>query len=397
MNLKLGTTPVHTPLTLDLEALRTHAVVLGTTGSGKTGMLVGLAEELAMSKVPTVLIDIKGDLANIALQTDPAVAEKLAVRLLTPGAEFGQSINAFSNLNDMSKLTQTVTSILKMVNVESDPIKSSMHSFVSMLIKANAKSRRFSLVDLIEEIQEPPFNVMGAMDLDDVVSPRSRRDLAAKLNNLLVSPSFSAWRKGIALSLEALTAQRRDGRTPVTVFSVAHLVDDSERNFAISMFLDELLSWTRSLEGTDDLRCAVIIDECYGLMPPAPANPATKKPILTMLKQARAFGVGMILATQNPMDVDYKGMSNCETWIVGRLQTANDRRRVVEAVSSLGYDRKEIEDKIGSLQKRQFLLARPKGATVFNSRTVSAQLTGPLTEAYVNKMYAAELLVRDKC
>ena len=397
MNLKLGTTPIHTPLTLDKEALRTHAVVLGTTGSGKTGMLVGLAEELATNQIPTILVDIKGDLANIALQADPAIADKLAVRYLTPGGSAGQGINAFSNLNDPEKIHQTVTNLLKMINVESDPVKSSMHSFLSLILKCNARCRKFGLVDLIEEIQDPPFNLMGAMRLDDVVSKRARKDVAAKLNNLLVSPSFSAWRKGISLSLSSLLRKRADSRTPVTVYSVAHLVDDRERTFAISMFLEELLSWTRGLEGTDDLRAAVIIDECYGLMPPSPANPATKKPILTMLKQARAFGVGMILATQNPMDVDYKGMSNCETWIVGRLQTANDRRRVVEAVTSLGYDRKEIETKVGSLQKRQFLLARPKGVTTFNSRTVSADLVGPLTDSQVSKMYEAGFLVRDKC
>ena len=116
----------------------------------------------------------------------------------------------------------------------------------------------------------------------------------------------------------------------------------------VTLVLSKLVTWMRGLPGTSDLRALVYMDEVFGFVPPTAAPPA-KKPILTILKQARAFGVGMVLATQNPVDLDYKAMSNAGTWLVGRLQTERDKERVLEGLRSAagGTDVATLDEAIG--------------------------------------------------
>lgn len=371
-------------LNLTSESLRDHVAVVGMTGSGKTGAILTLAEEAAAGGIPVILIDIKGDLGNIA----NVKSENVAFRYVSPGAYHGESVNLLSTMRDPDLITPTVTALLKLTGAETDPLRSPEHAFLSVLLKElHELSGPPSLVDLILGIIDPPFDTIGAMDLKQVISLNARLKIAGALNTVLVAPSFEPWQYGISLDIPKLI-ERDDGRTPVVVYSVAHLIEESERTFAIAAFMDALVSYMRTLDGNDDLRCMVIVDECYGLLPPHPYNPPTKRPIVTLLKQARAVGISMVLATQNPVDIDYKALSNCGTWLVGRLQTARDRKRVVEAVCATGfYSADAIDKQVGSLDKREFLLIRSSKVFQFRTRDVSCKLSGPMTPNSVRDAY----------
>lgn len=368
------------PVGLLPSALRTHATIVGMTGSGKTGLVLGITEELVRNRVPVVCLDIKGDLANIFLQSDPAALALMKPRIITPGASHGEPVNITSGFNNPDRVSEAVTALLELMDVPSDPLKSKQHAFITaILLRRHKKRQRCQLVDLVMAVQEPPFLKIGVMDLDKVISPSIRQNLASKLNNILAAPSFKHWREGIALDVAELTAAD-PVRTPVIIYSVAHLTNDDERMFAISLLLEEMVAYMRKCDGTEDLRAAFIVDECFGLMSPR-GNGPTKKALLTLLKQGRSVGLGMILATQNPMDLDYMGMANCGTWITGRLQTTNDRRRLVEGIcnSVPGIEKKALTEQIGGLKARHFLMARDGQLDPFVSRNTGCELRGPMT------------------
>jgi hypothetical protein len=393
-NIRLGTLLTGDPCLLPKDALMTHAAVLGMTGSGKTGLLLGMTEELIYRRIPVVMVDIKGDMINLALKSK--LLDKMAIRCLTPGALHGESVDVFADLSDKDKVTTAATSLLKMVGEDYDPLKSNAHSYLcTILEKRHAKNLPCSIVKLIHAVQDPGFAHLGAMDLDFAFTKRSRTKLARSLNNLLVAPSFRKWREGVALSLRELLTPRPDGKVPVIVYSVAHLVNQDEQSFAIQLLLEEVLPWMRRQGGSTKLRTALVIDECVGLMPPHPRNPPTKTPLLLLLKQGRAFGLGVVLASQNPVDLDYKGMSNCATWMVGRLQMGKDKARIVANVcSSSPVSHADMELKIGRLQPRQFVLAQTSSSRIFDTRDVGCELAGPLTPDEIAAMYTRGELVR---
>jgi len=390
--LHLGTYLTGTPCLLPADDLMTHAAVLGMTGSGKTGLLLGMTEELIQRQIPVVLVDIKGDMINVARQSP--LLDVMAVRCLTPGGSHGELVDVFADLNDRDKVTSAATALLKMVGEDHDPIKSNAHSYLcTILEKRHDRGQPCTIMSLIHAVQDPPFAHLGAMDLDFAFTKRSRTKLARALNNLLVAPSFRLWREGVALALDELLAPRADTKVPVIVYSVAHLVNQDEQNFAIQLLLDEVLPWMRRRGGSTKLRAALIIDECVGLMPPHPRNPPTKTPLLMLLKQARAFGLGVVLASQNPVDLDYKGMSNCATWMVGRLQMGKDKARIVANVCSASpVSHSDMEIKIGRLQGRQFILARTSGSHIFDTRDVGCQLAGPQTPSDIETLYTSKSL-----
>lgn len=395
INLGTRTTPQgeQYPVALKASALTTHATIVGATGSGKSGLIIGMIEEMVRLGVPTFVCDIKGDIANIAIQPeDSEVRQKMAIRFLTPGGSHGEAVNIFSGIENPDRITSTVTTIFKLMNTKAD-VASTQHAFLSRIIQERLRARKpCTIVDVLNDVADPPFEYLGILPLEEVFPKQSRGKLAAKLNNLLAAPSFQAWREGVAINIPQLL-KCESGRIPVVVYSVAHLVDDAERNFAISMFLEEMLSWMRTLPGTKDLKTCLLMDEMYGVMPPHPANPPTKRPLLTMLKQARAHGLGVVICSQNPMDLDYKGMSNAQTWLVGRLQTANDRARVVNGIcASTPADSRVVEASIARLQPRQFLLVRPSGTAVFTSRDCSAELRGPMSPIEIKKLFSIGLI-----
>jgi len=389
------------PVSLKASALTTHACVVGATGSGKTGLIIGIIEDLVRLGVPVAAIDIKGDLANLALQPDGEVRDKMAIRFLTPGADHGESVNIFSGIANPDRISSTVSTLCKMIGTEHDPLRSKPHAFISNIIQWRLRANKpVTIIDIMQDITDPPFEYLGVLPLEDVFPATSRGKLAAKLNNVVAAPSFQSWREGIDIDIDKLF-RAQTGKTPVVIFSVAHLVDDSERIFAISMFLEELVSWMRKQPGTNDLKSCLLLDEMYGVMPPHPANPPTKKPLLTMLKQGRAHGLGVVFCSQNPMDLDYKGMSNAQTWLVGRLQTERDRDRVVGGISAAtAQDERLMGASIARLQQRQFLVVRPSGTAIFTTKDTSATLQGPMSPQEIRFLFqtgvAEELGTMDK-
>ncbi|MEI8256759.1 MAG: ATP-binding protein, partial [Deltaproteobacteria bacterium] len=291
-----------------------------------------------------------------------------------------------------SALGAAVSLLLRLVGRDHDPARSREHVLLSLLAERRLRSGADSTLEaLIEDLEHPPIAEVGAMDLDAFLSKRDRRDLAGALNALLASPTFSSWRRGADMNVGEWMAARPDGRTPATIVSVAHL-DDDERMLVLGMVLEEVLGWVRGLSGTSALRGLVVFDEVYGFVPPHPANPPTKRPLVSLMKQARAFGVGVIVATQDPMDVDYRALANAGMWWVGRLQTDADRARVVEGLASVRatvggvIDLKRVGDVVKRLAPRWFVMRDAHdgaGARLVEAREAMAWLRGPMTRGEV--------------
>lgn len=440
------------PVLYDAADLVTHAVIVGMTGSGKTGLGIDLIEEAAIDGVPVLAIDPKGDLANLLLtfpqlsgdefapwvnadearaagQTPESYAEAEAARWATGLAEWGQDGARIARLKAAAEVTlytpgstsgrplsvvrsfaappvavledpdllgdrvaTAATSILTLAGVDGEPLRSREHILVSTLFAEAWKAGRdLDLAGLISAVQHPPVTKVGVMDLETFFPSTDRFGLAMQLNQVLAAPSFAAWMEGDPLDLSALLYTPA-GTPRVAVLSIAHL-DDHERMFVVSLLLNELVTWMRAQRGTSSLRALVYFDEIFGFLPPV-ANPPSKAPLLKLLKQARAFGIGLTVATQNPVDLDYKALSNCGTWMLGRLQTERDKARVLDglegvaASSGEGFDRQELDRLLSSLGKRNFLLhnVHDKRPTLFETRWALSYLRGPMGRDEIRRL-----------
>jgi hypothetical protein len=432
-------------LLYDSKDLVTHAVCVGMTGSGKTGLCIGLLEEAAIDGIPAIVIDPKGDLPNLLLtfpelrpedftpwvNEDDARKEDLSVEeygaqqaelwrkglagwgqngarirrlresadfaVYTPGSTAGLPVSILSSfaappqaLRDDRELLgdrvgTTVTSLLGLLGMDADPIQSREHILLSTILDAAwREGRDLDLAALIGAIQSPTVNKVGVLDMETFYPEGERFKLAMALNNLLAAPGFAAWMEGEPLEVERML-HTPEGRPRIAIFSIAHLGDE-ERMFFVSLLLNQVLGWMRGQSGTTSLRAIVYMDEIFGYFPPV-ANPPSKAPLLTLLKQGRAYGVGVVLATQNPVDLDYKGLSNTGTWFIGRLQTERDKARVLEGLegvaagSEMRFDRGAMEEMLAGLGKRVFLLnnVHDDEPVVFETRWVMSYLRGPLT------------------
>ena len=439
-------------LLYDSKDLVTHAVCVGMTGSGKTGLCIGLLEEAAIDGIPALIIDPKGDLANLMLtfpqlrgedfapwiNEDDARKKSLSpadyatqqaelwkkglgdwgqsgeriqklrdaadVVVYTPGSNAGIPVSILKSfaapsqeiLDDAEMLREristTVTSLLGLVGVEADPIKSREHILLSTILDHTWKARQdLDLAKLIQQIQTPPVAKIGVLDLDSFYPSKERFALAMQLNNLLAAPGFSAWLEGEALDVGQML-HSPGGKPRLAIFSIAHL-NDAERMFFVTLLLSQTLGWVRAQSGTTSLRAILYMDEIFGYFPPV-ANPPSKQPLLTLLKQARAFGLGVVLATQNPVDLDYKGLANTGTWFIGRLQTERDKARVLEglegAAASSGkkFDKQEMEQTLAGLGNRVFLLnnVHEDAPEVFQTRWTLSYLRGPLTRTQIKTL-----------
>lgn len=428
--------------------LTTHGVIVGMTGSGKTGLGIIYIEEALRNGIPVLVLDPKGDMTNLLL-TFPELApsdfepwvdgaqaaregttvEQLAAdtaslwrsgleswgldgsdigdlrdssgfTVFTPGSQAGVPLNILGSLAApdvdwetgaeaaRDEIEGLVSGLLALIGVESDPLSSREHILLSNLLEAAWRGGEdLSLETLIGRITNPPMRKLGVFELDSFFPEKDRLELAMRLNALVASPSFTDWRSGPALDPGGLLWDE-DGTPQASVIYLAHLSDD-ERQFVVTMILGRLITWMRSQAGSGDLRALVYMDEVYGFVPPTAAPPA-KKPILTILKQARAFGIGMILSTQNPVDLDYKAMSNAGTWNIGRLQTERDKARILEAIASASgdIDVGTFDEIISALDKRTFLLhnTRDRAPTVFTTRWAMSYLRGPLTREELSRL-----------
>jgi hypothetical protein len=424
------------PLALDPAGLTTHGVIVGMTGSGKTGLAVGLIEEALLGGVPVLAIDPKGDLGNLALTfpdlapesfapwtegSDPAAVattwrEGLAgwgldgtdvqalrdagpVTIYTPGSGAGVGLNVVASLRRpadgadpeavLDEVEGYVSGLLGLVGVEGDPLSSREHILLANIVQHSwSAGHDLDLAGLVSQVQEPPLRKLGVFELDEFFPRADRTALAMRLNGLLASPAFSAWATGEPLDIDALLMP--GGRPACAVVTIAHLSDE-ERQMVVARVLGALVTWMRRQPGTDRLRALAYFDEVAGYVPPTAVPPA-KAPILTLLKQARAFGLGLVLATQNPVDVDYKALSNAGTWMIGRLQTEQDKARLLDGLSAAtgGVDVAAVGDTIASLAKREFVLRRPgsDAPVTFTSRWAMSYLRGPLTREQIATLMA---------
>ena len=426
----------------------THGVIVGMTGSGKTGLGVILLEEVLLSGVPALIIDPKGDMGNLLLNfprfkaedflpwvdeqeakrsgMEPseyagkeaekwkggldgwgikpnrleALKEKVAMAVYTPGSSAGIPVNVLGSLTApedkgdievlRDEIESFVTSLLSLIGITGDPLSSREHILLSNLIEhAWQNGRDMDLGKLLQQVQDPPLRKLGVIDLESFFPSADRTKLAMRLNGLMASPSFASWMQGPALDIETLL-YTDDGKPRASIMYLAHL-SDQEREFVVTLILSKMVSWMRKQSGTSDLRALIYMDEVFGYVPPTKAPP-TKKPILTILKQARAFGVGMVLSTQNPVDIDYKALSNTGTWMIGRLQTERDKERLMDGLTSASgsVDIKEIDKSISALGKRQFLLhsTRSSAPQVFQTRWAMSYLRGPMSREEIEQLTA---------
>lgn len=441
-------------LLYDSSDLVTHAVCVGMTGSGKTGLCIGLLEEAAIDGIPALVIDPKGDLANLLL-TFPNLApqefepwvnadearnqgldaaafaaqqaelwkkglaswqedgERIArlknaaeFAVYTPGSDAGIPVSILKSfaapdektLDDREalrdRISATATSLLGLVGIDADPVQSREHVLLSNLFdRAWHEGADLDLAALIAQIQKPPMDKIGVLDLESFYPAKDRFGLAMALNNLLASPGFESWLEGEPLDIDKLLWTPA-GKPRVAIFSIAHL-SDAERMFFVSLLLNQTLSWMRSQSGTTTLRALLYMDEIFGYFPPV-ENPPSKKPLLTLLKQARAYGLGVVLATQNPVDLDYKGLANTGTWFLGRLQTERDKLRVLEglegaaAQAGTALDRAAMDTMLSGLGKRVFLMnnVHEKHPVLFETRWTLSYLRGPMARNEIKRLMA---------
>ncbi|MDO9118974.1 MAG: ATP-binding protein [Nitrospira sp.] len=439
-------------LLYDSKDLVTHAVCVGMTGSGKTGLCLSLLEEAAIDNIPAIIIDPKGDLGNLMLtfpslkgedfqpwineddarkkglspadyakaqaelwtkglagwQQDGARIQRLRdaadVAIYTPGSNAGLPVSILKSFAAPAadvredaelfreRISTTVTSLLGLLGIEADPIQSREHILLSTILDRTWRNEEdLDLAALIHAIQTPPVTKIGVMDLDSFFPSKDRFALAMKLNNLLAAPGFQSWLEGEALDIQSLLYTPA-GKPRLAIFSIAHL-NDAERMFFVTLLLSQMVGWMRGQSGTTSLRALLYMDEIFGYFPPV-ANPPSKLPLMTLLKQARAFGLGVVLATQNPVDLDYKGLANTGTWFIGRLQTERDKARVLEglegASSSAGkkFDKGRMEQTLAGLGARIFLMnnVHEDEPVVFETRWCLSYLRGPLTRTQIKQL-----------
>ena len=392
--------------------------MLFRSGSGKTGLLIDLIEEAAIDGIPTLVIDPKGDLTNLAL-VDPEAsaadgwrkgqagwgigepevrrwASSVRTRIYTPGSDAGLGVNVLGalrrpagELDDETRrelVVGSVSALLGLVGEVADPVRSPAHIVLSRVLEeAWARGDDPDLEALLTALVDPPFAKVGVFPTDKFFPPDDRMSLAMRLNALIASPAFAAWAEGAPLDVARLLAPDQ-GRTPVNVFTIAHL-SEPERHFFVGILLDRIAAWSRTLPGSNQLKALVFFDEVWGYLPPHPKDPPAKRPLLALMKQARAVGVGVVLATQNPVDLDYKALSNAGTWFVGLLQTRNDRDRVAEGLTGAGMERSDAEALLDKVGPRRFVLqqagARPR---VFDTRWTRVFLAGPLTRPQIRAL-----------
>lgn len=436
----------------DSKDLLTHAVCIGMTGSGKTGLCLDLIEEAALDGVPVIAIDPKGDISDLLLtfpslskeEILPWVSEEDARRagqsidefacaeaqrwrqglsewgedgeriarlkqsaefaIYTPGSTAGLPVSIVGSLEappeeiieDADALRERINStarpLLAMLAVDTDPLRSREHILLATILdKTWRAGKNITLNDLIQLIQKPPVTTVGALDLESFFPAKERFAFAMSINNLIAAPGFDVWLSGEPMSVDRFF-YTENGRPKISIFSIAHL-SDAERMFFVTLLLGQIVSWMRTQSGTTSLRAILYMDEIFGFFPPV-KNPPSKLPLLTLLKQARAFGIGVVLASQNPVDLDYKGLSNAGTWFIGRLQTERDKMRVLDglegAAAEVGsqFDRQKMEQTLASLSRRIFLVnnVHADHQEIIETRWTLSYLRGPLTKAQIKKL-----------
>lgn len=437
-------------LLYDSKELSTHAVCIGMTGSGKTGLCISLLEEAAIDNIPSIIIDPKGDMGNLLLSfpdlkgddflpwinldaakqknlTPEQFAEEQAelwkkglsewdqnserikrfhnasdFAIYTPGSNAGlpvSIVDSFSApkgqlLEELDLLREriqtTVSGLLELLGISADPLQSREHILISNIMEhCWATGKNLNIGSLIQMIQTPPIEQVGVFNVEDFYPASARLKLAMLLNNLLAAPGFKTWMEGEILDIDQMIYTSQ-GKPRTIIFSISHL-SDQERMFFVTLLLNQIIGWMRTQSGSTSLRTILYMDEIFGFLPPV-SEPPSKRPLLTLLKQARAFGIGIVLSTQNPVDLDYKGLSNAGTWFIGRLQTEKDKERLTDGLirgdEGKFFDKQTLMNTISSLNKREFLMhnIHEKEPQFFRTRWALSYLCGPLTRSQIKTL-----------
>ncbi len=449
------------PLVYKNKQLTTHAAIIGMTGSGKTGLGISLLEEAAIDNIPSIIIDPKGDMGNLLLtfpklrakDFEPWIEEQDAINssmsvtelaqktaslwengllndfqnkdrieklknsadftIYTPGSTSGVPVSVLASFKAPSKeilddadilnqlVNSTVSSLLSLVEIKESSSSKEHILLSSIFMDYYYQGKDLSLEELISNIVSPPFKKVGIFDLDTFFASEDRLKFALKLNSIIANPSFKTWIEGEPLDISKMLYDE-NGKAKVSIFSISHL-NDSQRMFFVSLLLNQMVAWMRRQEGTSSLKALLYMDEIFGYFPPS-KNPPTKQPMLTLLKQARSFGVGVILSTQNPVDLDYKGLSNIGTWFIGRLQTKQDKEKVIDGLTTganSNLDKKELFDLLSKLEKRNFIMKNIHEDTVkvFKTRWVLSYLKGPISKEDIKQLMSEKIkktLIKNK-
>ena len=446
-------------LLYDSKDLSTHAVCIGMTGSGKTGLCISLLEEAAIDNIPSIIIDPKGDMGNLLLSfpdlkgedflpwvnldaakqkglTPEQFAEEQAElwkKGLSEWDQSGERINRLRNASDFAiytpgsnaglpvsivdsfsapkgqfledldilreRIQTTVSGLLELLGISADPLQSREHILVSNIMEhCWVTGKSLNIGSLIQMIQAPPIEQIGVFNIEDFYPASDRLKLAMLLNNLLAAPGFKTWMEGESLDIDQMIYTSL-GKPRTIIFSISHL-SDQERMFFVTLLLNQIIGWMRTQSGSTSLRAILYMDEVFGFLPPV-SEPPSKRPLLTLLKQARAFGIGVVLSTQNPVDLDYKGLSNAGTWFIGRLQTEKDKERLADGLirgdEGKIFDKQTLTNTISSLNKREFLMhnVHEEQPQFFRTRWALSYLCGPLTRAQIKTLMNEKKQSRD--
>lgn len=442
------------PLVYKNKHLTTHAAIIGMTGSGKTGLGISLLEEAAIDNIPSIIIDPKGDMGNLLLtfpelksddfepwieeqdaQNNNMSVSELASKtaslwengitgdfqskeriaklknaadytIYTPGSTSGVPVSVLSSFKAPSRevledadilnqlISSTVSSLLSLVDIKENTSSKEHILISSIFMNFYSQEKDLSLEELISSIVTPPFKKVGIFDLETFFAQDDRLKLALKLNTIIANPSFKSWIEGEPLDISNMLYDE-NGKARVSIFSISHL-NDSQRMFFVSLLLNQMVAWMRRQEGTSSLKALLYMDEIFGYFPPS-KNPPSKQPMLTLLKQARSFGVGVILSTQNPVDLDYKGLANIGTWFIGRLQTKQDKEKVIDGLTTganANLDKKELMDLLSNLSKRNFIMKNihEDAVKVFKTRWVLSYLKGPMAKDDIKKLMSEKIV-----
>jgi len=440
-----------TPLLYKNARFTTHAAILGMTGSGKTGLGIGILEEAVLDDIPLLVIDPKGDMGNLALAfkgLDPEAmepwmdageaesrgistlelarekaalwknglersgqgldrlarfADKAEITIYTPGSSAGVGVNVLGSfaapppeiLDDADTfaalLHASVTGLLSLIGEDDadDGTDPAYLLLANLLRHAWLQGNDLDMAGLIGAIVQPPFSRLGLLDLETIYPQKERLKLAMKLNGIVASPTFAAWTRGEPLDVGRML-YTPEGKARTAIFYLAHL-NDEQRMFFVTMLLGRLVEWMRTQSGSSRLRALLYMDEVFGYFPPSKNTPA-KASMMLLLKQARAFGVGVVLSTQNPADLDYRALSNIGTWFIGRLQTERDRDKVLQGIGGDAAQKKELDEMIANLPGRTFVLrsAKEDRPVLFSTRWVLSYLKGPLSKEDIRRLKKAE-------
>jgi hypothetical protein len=401
------------PLMLSLDDISTHGVIIGMTGSGKTGLNLILMEEALINGIPVIAVDIKGDLSNLKLsaktvglsnqnwplsilQNRLETFKESEVSIFTPGSIKGKPISLVNCLKPplheaYESAANVASTLLNLIGFKSNAFKMREHFLLREVLEYAWKNDiKLTFGEIMRMILAPPFERIGGVDVESFIPSKKRKELAFALNNVIGSPDFKKWFYGVPLDID-LFLSSNSGKAKASIFYLSHL-ENSERMMFVSLLLQTIYSWMLTKGGANKPRLLLIFDEVYGFLPPFPKNPPSKMPLLSIIKQGRSFGITVFLSTQNPVDIDYKALGNVRLWIIGRLQTANDRKRVMEGmidadVSGLTKSRHDLETLISSLKQREFVIYNAgEGIHLFRSRQCFSNFVGPLTLEQVVKI-----------